>query len=531
MVQEFADVVAGAQPEAQIRLVVGDIGIPEGAVGVLGHRVEDVHPGRDRAAQEIGLREAQRDVRGDKGQVGGEGQRLPFAQQVAFRDLDQPQGAVGRGITETEAELAGRLLLDIHFDDRLVRRRPGQGLDVDVGKEPEIGQPLLGTLQLRAVEGIALDEAELAPDDAVQGSRIALDVDPLDIDLGALVDREGDVDGLLLRIAVEAVLNVDEGITQAAQRVVQGGRGLVDIPLVVPLALLHLHKAAQDFRIEVLERGLDVHLADLVALPLVQREGDVEGILLRRQLGDRRDHLEVDVAVHQVEVAQPVAIDLETIGIVGIGRDQEAVPGRLGGEDDAAQLAVGERLVAHEADLADVGAAPLLDLEDEVHPILVELDDLGVYRRAEASAAPVEIEDPLHIRLHAALRQHRPGLFLDLGEEILGLQVIVTFEGDRVDDRILDHLDDQGIALAPEGDVGEEARGEEILQGLVDAVGSKGIAGVELHVGAHRVRLDTLRALDLDVGDGIAAEHVLGERRGDGRQERQKHQGEAGRQQ
>ena len=110
-------------------------------------------------------------------------------------------------------------------------------------------------------------------------------------------------------------------------------------------------------------------------------------------------------------------------------------------------------------------------------------------------------------------------------------EVIVTFEGDLVDDRILDHLDDQGIALAPEGDVGEEAGGEEILQGLVDAVGSKGIAGVELHVGAHRVRLDTLRALDLDVGDGIAAEHVLGERRGDGRQERQKHQGEAGRQQ
>ncbi len=132
--------------------------------------------------------------------------------------------------------------------------------------------------------------------------------------------------------------------------------------------------------------------------------------------------LEVDIAVRQIEVAQPVAVDLETVGIVGVGRDQEAVPGGLGGEDDAAQLAVGERLVADEADLADVGAVPLLDLEDEVHPVLVELDDLGVDRRAEASAAPVEIEDPLDIRLHAALRQHRAGLFLDLVEEVLGFQ-------------------------------------------------------------------------------------------------------------
>jgi len=92
VVQKFADVVAGAKPEAQIRLVVGDIGIPKVLFSVLGHRIEDIDAGGNRPAQEIGLGEAQRDVGGNEGQVGGEGQRLSLAQQVPLRDLDQPQG-------------------------------------------------------------------------------------------------------------------------------------------------------------------------------------------------------------------------------------------------------------------------------------------------------------------------------------------------------------------------------------------------------------------------------------------------------
>ena len=58
-------------------------------------------------------------------------------------------------------------------------------------------------LTLKRVEGVAFVDAELAADDLVAGDRIALDVDPLDIDARRLADPEGDVHLLLLGVAVD----------------------------------------------------------------------------------------------------------------------------------------------------------------------------------------------------------------------------------------------------------------------------------------------------------------------------------------
>jgi hypothetical protein len=65
---------------------------------------------------------------------------------------------------------------------------PGRVLTSTLAK-PEIGQPLLGALQLRLREGIALDERN-SRRMTLSASRIPLDVDPLDMTLGPSLIEE-----------------------------------------------------------------------------------------------------------------------------------------------------------------------------------------------------------------------------------------------------------------------------------------------------------------------------------------------------
>ena len=56
-------------------------------------------------------------------------------------------------------------------------------------------------------------------------------------------------------------------------------------------------------------------------------------------------------------------------------------------------------MVADEVDAFDLGGAALVDLEHEVHAILLELDDLGLDGGREAALAAVDVEDALHVGL------------------------------------------------------------------------------------------------------------------------------------
>ena len=80
---------------------------------------------------------------------------------------------------------------------------------------------LLGAMELRGIEGVALDQAELAADDLIQRAQIAGDVDALDIDARPFLDVVGDVDGVGVGVAPHLRLDVDEGEAEIAERVGQ----------------------------------------------------------------------------------------------------------------------------------------------------------------------------------------------------------------------------------------------------------------------------------------------------------------------
>ena len=448
MAQELGEVVARAHTGADI--VLGILRVRRRRTNI-----EDIHTRRDRVIEEIGFGEAELNLGANARQTALKRQILALAKQVAFADSRQPQRAVGCGVSDTQAQFARRLLFDVDFDDGPVGRGAGQVLDVDGAEEAQVLQPRARAPQFRGVEGIAFGQAEFAPDYLVERADIAFDIDALDKDLRPLVDIVGQIDDLLLRIAVEPRLNIDKSITQTAQRVVQRLNRAVDVTLVVPSALRRLDQAAQRLGVEVLQGGLDLDLAQFVALAFVDGEGDEKGILFRRQFGHCRDDLEIDIAFRQIEIAQLLAIDLQAIGIVGIVGGKESIEGAFLSHDLAAQVAVGEGLVADEADPPDFGLLALLDLENQIDPVLIEIDHLRFHRRAKPPAAPIEVENPGDVRLYAALSEHGARLQLDLLGQVLVFDMVVTFEGDLIDDRIFDHLHHQSVPLAPEGDIGE----------------------------------------------------------------------------
>jgi hypothetical protein len=115
---------------------------------------------------------------------------LALAEQVAFLDRDIANDAGGRRIAGTEGDFAGTLLHDLDFEVGLVRRRAGRRRDVDLLEEAEIAEALLAAADLGGAERIALGQTEFPPDDLVERTGVARDVDALDIDARPFLDIE-----------------------------------------------------------------------------------------------------------------------------------------------------------------------------------------------------------------------------------------------------------------------------------------------------------------------------------------------------
>ena len=309
---------------------------------------------------------------------------------------------------------------------------------------------------------------------------------------------------LRVLVAPDVGADVDEGIAQRADRIGHRRHGLLDLVGVVPVALAHRQVALQGIGIEPLEARRDLDLAELVALALVDREGDEEAVAVGRQLGHRRDDAEVGVAFGQVELAQQLAVEIQAVGIEAVVRRQEAPPGALGGLDLAAQGAVAEMLVADEADPLDAGDVALVDLEHQIDAALLEPDDLRLDHGVVAAAAAIDREDALDVGLHARAGEDLAGLGLHFVAQLVVVDLLVALEGDAIDDRVLRHLHDQGRALHVDHDVGEQAGREQRLERAVGRRGIVGLAFLELQVGADRLRLGADVALDLNGRDRAA---------------------------
>jgi len=132
----------------------------------------------------------------------------------------------------------------------------------------------------------------------------------------------------------------------------------------------------QDVGVELLELRGHRQLAELVTGAFVERVGDGEAVVVRRQLGDRRDDVEVVVAVVAVELPQLLTVILDAVGVVVVVRLEELVPVAFLGDDDIPQVVRRELAGALEVDAEDAALGPFGDLEDQVDAALRQVDDL-----------------------------------------------------------------------------------------------------------------------------------------------------------
>ena len=151
----------------------------------------------------------------------------------------------------------------------------------------------------------------------------------------------------------------------------------------------------------------------------------------------------IGISLGQIEFAQQVAVIGQPVGIVAVVGRQKPIPAALLGRDHAAQLAVAELLVADEIYAADAGEFAFVDLEDEIDSIFRELDDFGLDRRAEPAMPAIKVEDAFDVVLYPGAGIDDARAQLDLGVELLVVELMVSLEGDAVDDRVFDHLDDE----------------------------------------------------------------------------------------
>ena len=92
--------------------------------------------------------------------------------------------------------------------------------------------------------------------------------------------------------------------------------------------------------------------------------------------------------------------------------------------------------------------------------------------------------------------------------ELLVLGLLVALEGDPVDDRVLDHRDDDAAAGLVDPHVLEQAGGIERLEAGVDARGVETLAAAGAEIGADGLRLDPPVAFDDDLGCGLRARRL-----------------------
>src|SRR5208282_2818084 len=232
LAQRIGDLISRPDVAAQRELAEA------GEVLVVALDHEQVEADRQVAILEIGIGEADVALLRAERSHYVDAHIVATAEQIAFMNAGVDQRAVGGREAHPEGEVAGRFLLDIHVDHGLVRRAALDVGDGDLLEEVEVLDALLRALHLGGVEGVALVDAHLAPDHAVERAQIAVYVDALDIDARAFLDHVAHVDGAIGGVAVRLRLDVDKGEATVAERVAQNRDRLFDLIGVVPIAFM-----------------------------------------------------------------------------------------------------------------------------------------------------------------------------------------------------------------------------------------------------------------------------------------------------
>ena len=394
----------------------------------------DVETGGQPLAEEIRLGERRLPALAVLAVRNAQAHILAAAEEVRLGIGELGHDALSRRIAAAEADRAGRLVLDVDDDDHAVRRRARAVRDVDLLEVAETVQTAFGPLDQRMVVGVAFADIELAADDVVAGACVADDVDPLDIDLGAVIHGVLQRDGMVVGVALAVRPDFGEGVALARDVAAHGVDRLVHPSGVVDVAGLEVGVLEERRTAHLRDVRIDRHARHVVLRAFVHGDRDhvAGGIVLIDDVGI--GDAEVGVAVLHVVAADGLLVGGEPVGIVHVGAlepRQEVHGARL---HQVVQTVARDRIVADEANLANSGLVPLVDGEDEIDPTVGQLNQPLGHRSRIAAVLLVGILDAADVAFRRRLIIGRARLRLHFDFELVLLDVPVALEDDAIDD-------------------------------------------------------------------------------------------------
>ena len=432
-------------------------------------------------------------------------QFLALAAEVALADRRLQNEILDAGKTCRKLQFAGRLFLDIGFEDDAVGRTALLLFNFQIFLEKaQRFDPVGRTLDLEAVERIAFVQTEFPAHDLVLSQGVAVDIDPLDIDPVAFRNLEQDVHGQRVFVPGKFRTHIGKSIAEQASRFRQALDRIFHLLSVIEIARFHGQLGRQEFRCKIANLAFHRHIAKFVAIAFFHHIGDDEIPLVGRELGHGGDHAKIGIAFGQVELAQLLLVKGQPVRIIGVAGAEEAVEPRLLGDHLAAQLAVGKGFVADDVDLLDLGLGPFVDLEHNIDAVLVELHHFRLDAGGKATLALVELNDAGHVSADLRTREYLARGEPDFRIDLVFLDPLVALQQNPVDHRILDDLDNHRAVIVADADILEQFCFEQILQRLVSRFLGVGLADAQFHVGQNRRRFEALGAFHHDRAYGVS---------------------------
>ena len=231
---------------------------------------------------------------------------------------------------------------------------------------------------------------------------------------------------------------------------------------------------------------------------------------------------EIGIAPIQVVRAELFQVALQCLARVAVVLAYERQPVRRLQFEILLQLLVREQLVAHDVDLADARPVAFRDVDDHVHLVVGKFRHVHVDFGAILAAPEIEVgQREFHFLQNRRLDQAAFGnaVVEQRPVQVLGLDILVPLDQKRFDRGLFAHRDQQHVPVAPELDVGEEARPVQAPQELPHGGRVQRVADVHRQVIQHGALGDALQALDADVPDDKRLLLRLRRRRGKAEQE------------
>ncbi len=392
----------------------------------------------------------------------------------------------------------------VHINDNLAGRAAFANFDLCSFKETERADAFCAFADFARVEGIALNRAELATDDAIQCGCVSFNVDPLDKDAGSTGQDKFDIQRQITVIARDPRLGTQEVDPLADCERLKSSDRVFDKRWIVDNAGAQTQDIAELIRVCLRHLAGDGNVAKGELLAFGDINNKEHTIAFFGDFGVGAVDPHIDITARQVEIAQDLAVELQPVLNQGISANESAQQACLFGLQNPTQTAVREHPVAHKRHALHLSGVAFRDLKHQVDAVVAAADDARRHGRSKTPLGTIGLSQGGGVALCDGRIEDPARRRLDQRQQCVILDAAVAFKADPADGREFGDFDDQRVAARHDFHALEHTAVQNALVGVIQLARAHGFATLDAGVGNDCRGLNALIALNLNVCETIA---------------------------